>query len=70
MIGEQNIPPDLGEAIRNFAEALAKAMVEPMLITINEIWDAISPAAKERRRRRMRVKQLRADFIRKRGMRR
>ena len=65
MSEDRNIPPDLGEAIRNFAEALAKAVV-----TINEIWDAISPSAKERRRRRMRMKQLRAEFIRKRGMRR
>lgn len=70
MSEEQNIPPDLCEAIRNLAEAITKTVVEPVLIAINEIWDAISPAARERRCRRMKMKQLRADFIRKRGMRR
>lgn len=70
MSEDRNIPPDLGEAIRNLAEAITRTVVEPIVTAVNEIWDEISPAAKERRRRRMRMKQLRADFIRKRGMRR
>lgn len=53
---------ELAKALSKFAEELAK--------TIADILSALLPRFNERRQRRAKVKQLRREFVRKRGLRR
>lgn len=65
---QAEMKPRLAELSRAF-EAMAEAM-RPAMKAVADMANRLMPLFDEKRRRRAKVKALRADFIRKRGMRR